>query len=182
MPDGLGSAALAEALRAQVPHLFSALLGFAVIGRFWLVHHALFDRIRVVDRPLLLLNLLLLAPVALIPAAAGLIADYGDTTPAVVAYAVLVAAAAAAQLGVWLWASHQGRLTAQPRPDDDTPNRTTVALAVGCAAFTVSIPLAFVSLWAAQVCWFLALLPPRWVRWPRRGRSPAAGRARRTRG
>jgi len=79
VPDGLGSAALAEALRARVPHLFSALLGFAVIGRFWLGHHALFDRIRVVDRPLLLLNLLLLAPVALIPAAAGLIADYGDT-------------------------------------------------------------------------------------------------------
>jgi uncharacterized membrane protein len=182
VPDGLG-AGLDSALRAQLPHLLSALLGYAVIGRFWLAHHALFDRIRVVDRPLLLLNLLLLAPVALVPAVAGLIADYGDRTPAVVLYAAVVSVAAGAQLGVWLWASHGHRLTAEPDPEDESPRRTTAGLALASGAFAVSVPLAFVSIWAAQVCWLVALLPARWwLRWPRTGRSRAAGPGRRTRG
>ncbi|WP_181783121.1 TMEM175 family protein, partial [Pseudonocardia pini] len=173
----------APAQRAEQVRELGALLGFAVIGRFWLAHHALFDRIRVVDRPLLLLNLLLLAPVALVPAVAGLIADYGDRTPAVVLYAAVVAVAAGAQLGVWLWASHGNRLTAEPEPEDDSPRRTTAGLALACGAFAVSVPLAFVSTWAAQACWLVALLPARWwLRWPGTGRSRAAGPGRRTRG
>jgi len=169
IPDGLDVRGLAEALRENVPHLLSALLGFAVIGRFWIAHHYLFDRIRVVDRPLLVINLLLLAPIALVPPAASMVADYGDRTSAVLAYAVVVTAAAGGQLGVWLWASRGFRLLGGIGPDDARPATTTASLAFVFGVFAVSVPVAVVSVGAAQVLWVVAVLPVGWLTVRRRG-------------
>jgi uncharacterized membrane protein len=47
-----------------------------VIGIIWVNHHAVLERIRKVDRPLLFLNLVFLMAVAVIPFPTALLADY----------------------------------------------------------------------------------------------------------
>src|SRR2546423_10880475 len=58
---------LGHALLEQWPAYASYVVSFLVIGIIWVNHHAVLEHLRVVDRPLLLLNLLLLLWVALIP-------------------------------------------------------------------------------------------------------------------
>jgi hypothetical protein len=57
------------------------------------------ERPEAVDRPLLWLNLLLLAPIALVPPAAALVAEYGNLTLAVVTYGANAARRRAGAVG-----------------------------------------------------------------------------------
>src|ERR671937_1127352 len=63
-PDPVG---LAAALLRQWPSYAVYAVSFLTIGIIWVNHHALFDLLRKVDRPLLFLNLLLLLCVAAVP-------------------------------------------------------------------------------------------------------------------
>src|SRR6476660_4703305 len=71
-----GSGSLARALGEQWPAYASYLVSFFTIGIIWINHHAVFASLERSDRGLLLLNLLLLAWVALIPWPTDLIAEY----------------------------------------------------------------------------------------------------------
>jgi uncharacterized membrane protein len=157
VPDNLSPDALPGALSHLTPQLLSAVLSFAVIGRFWLAHHRLYDHIGAADHVLLVLNTILLAPIALIPFGAGLLADYGGVPIAVIVYAVVVGAVALMQLAVWLWAGRRqlidGHLSEQQRL------RTTFGLAGAAFAFLVSIPVAPLSPTAAELCWIIAVVP-----------------------
>lgn len=174
VPDGLSTAALAEALHDQLPHLFSAGLSFAIIGRFWIAHHALFDHVRAADGTLLVLNTALMASIALIPFATSMLAEYGYLPLAVVVYSGTVGAAAAGQLAVWVWASRRRRLLGD-QLSDEAILRRTAGLAGAALAFLVAIPVAPLSTTAAHLCWLIALVPtnPIAARWHAR-RSRAA--------
>ena len=91
--DGIFAiAATLLVLELKVPHagageLLGALLerwssyatyavSFITIGIIWVNHHAIFDRVRSVDRPLLFINLIFLMLVAVIPFPTALLADY----------------------------------------------------------------------------------------------------------
>jgi uncharacterized membrane protein len=69
--DGLG-----HALAAEWPAYFAYLVSFLVIGIIWVNHHAMFDRVRHIDRRVLFANLLLLLTVSVIPFPTRLLADY----------------------------------------------------------------------------------------------------------
>jgi uncharacterized membrane protein len=58
---------LGRELLDQWPNYAAFVVSFLTIGIIWLNHHSLFDRLTVVDRPLLLLNLLFLLSVCTIP-------------------------------------------------------------------------------------------------------------------
>ena len=92
-PTGSDSEVL-EQLTEQWPSLLAYFLSFAVIGRFWLVHHRVYEAVRHVDARLLAMNLLYLSFVVLIPFTTEVLGDYGDTTEAVVLYAGVLAAVA----------------------------------------------------------------------------------------
>jgi uncharacterized membrane protein len=51
-------------------------VSFLTVGIIWSNHHEMFERVAHVDRPLVLLNLLLLLNVTVIPFTTGLLADY----------------------------------------------------------------------------------------------------------
>lgn len=59
---GLGSA-----LAHQWPAYFAYLVSFLVIGIIWINHHAVFDRVRRINRPVMFANLALLLMVSVIP-------------------------------------------------------------------------------------------------------------------
>ena len=67
---------LADALLENWPSYATYVVSFLVIGIIWVNHHAVMERIRKVNRPLLFLNLVFLMAVALIPFPTALLADY----------------------------------------------------------------------------------------------------------
>ena len=169
VPEGLTDAALRAELGQLTPRLLSAALSFAIIGRFWIAHHALFDRIRTADRPLLVLGTALLAPIVLIPFATKLLAEYVNTAIAVIAYSVTVAAAALAEFAVLAYGTRR-RAMGQSRP---AAVRAQLAGAgAAAAAFLIAIPVALLSPAAAMGCWLLTVVPVGWLTRRDRSRRP----------
>ena len=67
---------LSGALLERWPSYATYVVSFLTIGIIWVNHHAVMERIRVVNRPLLFINLLFLMAVAVIPFPTALLADY----------------------------------------------------------------------------------------------------------
>jgi uncharacterized membrane protein len=67
---------LAAALGHEWPSYFAYLVSFLVIGIIWVNHHTVFDKVRLVDRPVLFANLALLLVVSVIPFPTRLLAEY----------------------------------------------------------------------------------------------------------
>ena len=60
-------AELADQLARRWPSLAAYVVSFLVIGIMWVNHHAIFSRLRLVDRAMFYLNLLLLMTIVFIP-------------------------------------------------------------------------------------------------------------------
>jgi uncharacterized membrane protein len=69
---------LGQALLDQWPSYAAFILSFVVIGIMWVSHHSMFERIALVDRRLLFLNLFLLMGIAWLPFPTALLAQYVD--------------------------------------------------------------------------------------------------------
>jgi uncharacterized membrane protein len=67
---------LADALLDNWPSYATYVVSFLTIGIIWVNHHAVMERIRKVDRPLLFMNLVFLMAVAVLPFPTALLADY----------------------------------------------------------------------------------------------------------
>jgi uncharacterized membrane protein len=67
---------LSKALLERWPSYATYVVSFLTIGIIWVNHHAVIERIKNVDRPLLFLNLVFLMTVAAIPFPTALLADY----------------------------------------------------------------------------------------------------------
>ena len=63
-------------LRGAWPQYAAYVVSFLTIGIMWMNHHTLFGHVRLIDRPLLVLNLLLLMGVVAIPFPTALIAEH----------------------------------------------------------------------------------------------------------
>ncbi len=94
----------ATELHAALPEIRSFAISFAVIGLFWLAHHGMFGHITVLNRTLMLLNLLFLATIAFLPYPTALFSAASDQVTATVFYASCVAAAGLAEAAIWIYA------------------------------------------------------------------------------
>jgi uncharacterized membrane protein len=74
--DKVGEGQLADALGHHWARFAAYGLSFVGIGILWLHHHAIFGMVSRADRPLVLLNLVLLAGAALLPFPTSLVGDY----------------------------------------------------------------------------------------------------------
>jgi uncharacterized membrane protein len=83
----LADGEVASALWDQREQLFAYAVSFAVIGRFWIVHHGFFSKVNAFDGRLIGLNMLYLGFVVLIPFSSEVIGEYASTTAAVALYA-----------------------------------------------------------------------------------------------
>jgi uncharacterized membrane protein len=93
------------------PVYVSYVVSFLTIGIMWMNHHALFAMIRRVDRPVLVLNLLLLMGVVAIPFPTALIADHLTETSgapvAAVTYGLVMLWVSASYLAIWTHIARQ---------------------------------------------------------------------------
>ena len=147
---------LGEKLVDLVPSVFAYLLSFALVGRFWVIHHNLFETLRRFDGTLMGLNLLFLATIAIVPFATDL---YDRYTSEPLAVAVFGAVMSLAALTHWLMTAYTVRhgFVHEHRVGDTAPFGSTLALGF-TGIFLVSVPVAFLNVTLAQAIWISTIV------------------------
>lgn len=144
---------LATQLAEAWPAYFAYFVSFAVIGIMWVNHHALLQVVRRADRALLLLNLWLLAFIALVPWTTDLVAENLRQHGARVAVAIYSADFIGTAIGfnaMWLWITRGPQLL---REDQDYRllQRTRLRFGVGVGIYTVTFVVALLAPLVAMV-------------------------------
>jgi uncharacterized membrane protein len=158
---------LSHAIWEQRQDLLAYAISFAVIGRFWVIHHRFFGDVVGFDGRLLGLNIFYLAWIVLIPFTSEVLGDFGREADAVVLYAVNLAVVAV--LG-WLMAydAHRAGLTTIDAGEEREFRARAFFVAI---VFLASIPLAFLSSDLAPLVWLVLFLDPIRGRLARRSTS-----------
>jgi uncharacterized membrane protein len=111
-------------LGTYLVELWPAYLAYAVsfltIGIMWANHHLLFDNFARVDRPMVLLNILLLMLIAFVPFPTRIVAEFArseaDRRDAALVYGVTMTTTAILFFTLWMYGSHRLlRADADPR-------------------------------------------------------------------
>jgi uncharacterized membrane protein len=143
----------ATELRNAVPGIIGFGISFAVIGLFWVGHHALFRYIKAFDRPLMLLNLLFLGTIAFLPYPTELLSSVSSNQPtAVIFYAVCAGTAGLVETVLWLYATH-ARTGLVKDMSPEAKRLELFQVARGPVVFALSIGVALVSPRAATYSW-----------------------------
>jgi uncharacterized membrane protein len=142
---------LGSALVDLLPSFAAYALAFALVGRFWVIHHNLFETFRAFDSLVLILNLVFLALIALIPFATDLLDAYGNEPLAAATFGAILGLASFVD---WVMTAHALRtgLVKESRREDTAPFGSPLALGF-TLIFFLSVPVAFVSAPAAWVLW-----------------------------
>jgi len=138
------------------PQIFAFFLSFAVIGRYWLVHHEFVSLLTSVGQRLLWANLVYLALIAFLPFTTGLLGDYSSVGEVIAIYALNVAAISLLEVMMFVVA-HRSGLVERPLPADVYRYAVLESL-VPVVVFLVSIPVAFLNHYAAYACWATLLI------------------------
>jgi len=152
-----GGQSLAALVREQWPRVLSFLVGFLVIGQFWIAHHGMFGLIRRIDHGLIWLNLIALLTISFMPfptAVLGARLDANDQFP-VVFYAASMTVSSVVLTLTWLYA--RNRRLVEPSLANGDLRRFTMRAVVTSVVFLVSIGAAFAGLLPAVLCWVLLL-------------------------
>src|SRR5215467_13943209 len=150
-PSGGGS--LAHQLLHSWPQYLAYVFSFNTIGIMGMNHHTILAHVTRVDRPLLVLNLLLLMGVVAIPFPTALVADHllhPGGTAAAVTYGLVMIAISLGFDGLWVYvATHAPALGAALPPE--TLRASIPGFTGGLIAYVVGTAIAFLSPLAAVI-------------------------------
>jgi uncharacterized membrane protein len=155
VPQVNDTAELDDQLVDLLPSLGAYVLSFALVGRYWVIHHNLFDRLEGFDGGLRVLNLVFLALIALVPFATDLMDQYNEES---LAAAVFGATLGLAALANWCMHAHALRAGLVKEAHRDATHAHSPVSAAFTAIFLLSVPLAFVSPHLAQALWIATIL------------------------
>jgi uncharacterized membrane protein len=147
---------IGAAIATLWPQIFAFFLSFAVLGRYWLVHHEFMSLLTAINQRLLTSNLVYLALIAFLPFSTGLLGDHGTVAEVVAIYALNVATISTMEVVMFVIA-HKDGLVERPLPGDVYRYAVLESL-VPVAVFIISIPLAFLHPYAAFACWASLLI------------------------
>jgi uncharacterized membrane protein len=155
---GIGSGTLsAQVLLHAWPHYFAYVVSFLTIGIMWMNHHTILGHVTRVDRPLLVLNLLLLMVIVAIPFPTQLVAEHlrgSGGTAATVTYGLLMIAMSAGFTAIWVYVvTHAPSLGAAV--PQGTLRRTIPGFTLGGAAYVAATLIALWSPVAALIIYLL---------------------------
>jgi uncharacterized membrane protein len=147
---------LNDALVDLIPSLIAYLLAFALVGRFWVLHHRLFETLRAFDSRVMTLNLAFLTLIVLVPFATALFDRYTDEP---IASAVLGAILGLAALSHWLAVAYTLRngMVHEHHRAASEPLVSPIGLGF-TVLFLLSVPVAFLSPTAAALMWAATIL------------------------
>lgn len=132
-------------------------LSFAVIGRYWVIHHRLFSEITGFNNRLMALNLFYLAWIVLIPFSSQLLGDHGGDTGSVVVYALNIGMVTI--IGTWMSVDAQRAGLLVPESEAEIQRSRRRAL-VAAGIFLASIPVALVNPHVAPLLWLGLFIDP----------------------
>lgn len=151
----------------QRQDLFAYAISFAVIGRFWVIHHRFFGEVTGFDGRLISLNLFYLAWIVLIPFSSQVLGDHAGDEPAVVLYAINLAGVVLS--GALMFADAQRAGLTRTAPEEAREARRQALIIA--AVFLASIPVAFIEPHLAPYCWLVLFIGPTAGRLARRRRA-----------
>jgi uncharacterized membrane protein len=136
------------------PAYLAYVVSFLTIGIMWLNHHTMLTAVSRVNRPVLVLNLILLMGVVAIPFPTALVADHLNDgyagKVAAVTYGLVMMAIAIGFASMWIYlAAHQHELGA--RRSVRTPRMSTLRFTVGNAGYVAGTLIALFAPIAALI-------------------------------
>jgi uncharacterized membrane protein len=157
IPETLSHGEVANELWSQRENLLAYAISFAVIGRFWLVHHSFFSEVTGFDGRLIGMNMLYLAWVVLIPFSSQVLGDYGGTLAAVVLYSANLTGVVL--IGQWMaWDARHAGLA---KTDAETAAENLYRSFFIVGVFLLSIVVALFDASAAPWCFLLLFVEGR---------------------
>jgi uncharacterized membrane protein len=169
VPELAPGESLGDALIDELPSLGSYLLAFGLVGRFWVLHHNLFERLRSFDRTLMTLNLAFLALIALMPFSTDLYDAYTDEGLAAAVFGATIALAALVHRTMNAHVLRHRFVLEEHRAEREMGNPVGAGLT---AVFLLAVPVAFINVHLAEAIWISTLV----LRYPLRrlGRRPSS--------
>jgi uncharacterized membrane protein len=156
VPAHLHGESLSSALWGQRDGLLAYALSFAVIGRFWIVHHRFFSEVTGFDGRLLALNIFYLAWIVLIPFSSEVLGDHGGEVAAIVLYAANLSGVVLT--GMWMAVdSRRAGLTSIDAAAHHEQRYRSLYIAT---VFLASIPVALVAPGIAPFMWLALFFDP----------------------
>ncbi len=149
--SGIPRDRLAHVLWEQHEALLAYAISFAVIGRFWVLHHGFFGEVKGFDSRLMTLNMFYLAWIVLIPFSSQVLGDYGGQLPAVVVYAGNLTGVVL----VGQWMRSDARRAGLTDIDDAKAREDLISSLFIVGVFLFSI---IVALWDASIAPYIWLL------------------------
>lgn len=145
---------LARGLWEQWPSYLGYLLSFVILGVMWLNHHRIFEPVRRVDGPLLVLNLNLLLWAALIPFPTAVMAEYlraggADAETAVGLYGGVILLTAVSFTALYAAITRQGIV--EQLPSGAMVRQARIRFGVGVGVYALAFALSWLSPPAALV-------------------------------
>ena len=132
-------------------------ISFAVIARFWLVHHRFFGEVKAFDGRLIVLNMLYLGWIVLIPFSSQVLGEYASQLPAIVIYSANLAIVVL--VGQWMsWDARRAGLTTI---DAETAEETLFRSMFVAGVFLLSIVVALFDANIAPYTWLLLFVEGR---------------------
>jgi uncharacterized membrane protein len=154
---GLPRDKLAHALWEEREALLAYAISFAVIGRFWVVHHSFFSEVKAFDGRLIGLNMFYLGWIVLIPFSSQVLGEYGGQLPAVIVYSANLTGVVL--VGQWMrWDAHRAGLT---ETDEMTGREDLISSLFITAVFLLSIVVALFDASIAPYIWILLFIEGR---------------------
>ena len=149
LPEHLADGELWHALGEQREQFLAYAISFAVIARFWLVHHSFFSEVKAFDSRLIGLNMLYLGFLVLIPFSSQVLGEYGGHLPAVVVYSANLTAVVL----VGQWMAWDARHAGLAKADAQTERESLVRSAFISGVFLLSIVVALFDASIAPYMW-----------------------------
>lgn len=131
-------------------------ISFAVIGRFWLVHHRFFGTVKAFDGRLLVLNLFYLAWIVLIPFSSEVLGEHGGHTAALVVYSANLAGV----ILTGMWMETDARRAGLTEMTELAHRESQIRAVYLIAVFALSIPMAFVAPKITPFLWLVLFFDP----------------------
>jgi uncharacterized membrane protein len=154
--DHLSNGQVAHALFDQWDNFLAFAISFAVIGRFWLVHHRFFGEVTAFDGRLMALNMVYLGCIVLIPFSSEVLGKYGGATASVILYSINLALVVT--LG-WVMAA-DARRAGLTSSNEGTEREARVRAGYISAVFLISIPVALINPHVAPYLWLALFFDP----------------------
>jgi uncharacterized membrane protein len=156
VPEHTTNVDLGHALLKERQDLFAYAISFAVIGRFWLVHHRFFGDVIGFDGRMIVLNLFYLAWIVLIPFSTRILGDHGGAEAAVILYAINLIGVILSGMLLFVDARRAG-LSRASQKEAKVGERSALVIA---GIFLASIFVALVDPEVATYVWLLLFFIP----------------------